>query len=89
MSTTAFPITLWLVEDNETFRRTLARALERTGEFQCTGSHASCEEALAPVKGRVPPLGTKITIIFEPQPEKKDTKAADKSAAKSGEKDKR
>ena len=55
MSTTTSPITLWLVEDNETFRRTLARALERTGEFQCTGSHASCEEALAPIKGRVPP----------------------------------
>lgn len=27
-------------------------------------------------KGRIPPLGTKVTIIFEPQPEKKNEKPA-------------
>jgi hypothetical protein len=30
-------------------------------------------------KGRVPPLGTKVTIIFEPQPEKKDARPAEKA----------
>ena len=29
-------------------------------------------------KERIPPLGTKVTVIFEPQPEKKDTKPAEK-----------
>lgn len=28
---------------------------------------------------RIPPLGTKVTIIFEPQPEKKDAKPAEKN----------
>ena len=41
------PITLWLVEDNDTFRSSLARALEKTGDFRCAGSHSSCEAALA------------------------------------------
>ena len=38
--------TLWLIEDNATFRASLARGLERTGRFNCTGSFASAEAAL-------------------------------------------
>jgi len=39
--------TIWMVEDNATFRATLARGLERTGRFRCAGSFGSAEEALA------------------------------------------
>jgi DNA-binding NarL/FixJ family response regulator len=38
--------TLWLIEDNATFRSSLARGLERTGRFVCSGSFASAEAAL-------------------------------------------
>ena len=38
--------TLWLIEDNTVFRTSLARGLERTGRFVCTGSFASAENAL-------------------------------------------
>ncbi len=48
-------ITLWLVEDNDTFRSSLARALEKTGDFRCTGSHSSCEAALAAARTDVAP----------------------------------
>ena len=36
---------IWLIEDNSTFRTSLARGLERTGRFDCTGSFASAEAA--------------------------------------------
>jgi DNA-binding NarL/FixJ family response regulator len=55
MSIPSEPITLWLVEDNDSFRRSLARALEKTGGFQCSGSFPSCETALAAVRGRTAP----------------------------------
>jgi DNA-binding NarL/FixJ family response regulator len=41
------PAALWLIEDNATFRSTLARGLERTGRFVCSGSFSSAEAALA------------------------------------------
>ena len=41
------PVTIWLIEDNETFRKSLARGLERTGRFACPGSYGTAEEALA------------------------------------------
>jgi DNA-binding NarL/FixJ family response regulator len=40
------PAELWLIEDNATFRTSLARGLERFGRFSCTGSFSSAEEAL-------------------------------------------
>ncbi|HWB07292.1 MAG TPA: response regulator transcription factor [Verrucomicrobiales bacterium] len=49
------PITLWLVEDNDSFRRSLARALEKTGGFQCSGSFSNCENALAACRDRSAP----------------------------------
>ncbi|RFC52048.1 MAG: DNA-binding response regulator [Verrucomicrobia bacterium] len=41
------PVTIWLIEDNETFRKSLARGLERTGRFECPGSFGTAEEALS------------------------------------------
>jgi len=41
------PVTIWLIEDNETFRKSLARGLERTGRFACPGSYGTAEDALA------------------------------------------
>lgn len=41
------PAALWLIEDNGLFRATLARGLERTGRFVCTGSFRTAEAALA------------------------------------------
>jgi DNA-binding NarL/FixJ family response regulator len=55
MSTSSEPITLWLVEDNDSFRRSLARALEKTGCFLCPGSFSSCENALAASRSRNAP----------------------------------
>jgi DNA-binding NarL/FixJ family response regulator len=55
MTSVEKPISLWLVEDNDTFRSSLARALEKTGGFRCTGSYSSCENALASTKNTTPP----------------------------------
>jgi len=51
MTPAAHPINLWLVEDNDTFRDSLARALEKTGDFRCTGGFTNCEAALAAARG--------------------------------------
>jgi DNA-binding NarL/FixJ family response regulator len=45
------PVTFWLVEDNDSFRSSLARALEKTGDFRCAGSHSNCESAIAAAAG--------------------------------------
>jgi DNA-binding NarL/FixJ family response regulator len=45
--TPATPTNLWLIEDNVTFRSSVARGLERTGRFVCSGSFSSAEQALA------------------------------------------
>lgn len=55
MATAEPPIAFWLVEDNETFRTTLARALEKAGGYRCTGSFSSCEQALAGTRDREAP----------------------------------
>ncbi|HSI12493.1 MAG TPA: response regulator transcription factor [Chthoniobacter sp.] len=39
-------ITVWLIEDNATFRRTLTRALNQEEGLQCLGGFTSCEDAL-------------------------------------------
>ena len=41
------PAALWLIEDNATFRSSLARGLERAGRFVCSGSFPTAEAALA------------------------------------------
>jgi DNA-binding NarL/FixJ family response regulator len=42
----AASIAVWLIEDNATFRRAIARVVERTEEFQCAGEFSRCEDAL-------------------------------------------
>ena len=53
---------LWLIEDNATFRTSLARGLERTGRFTCTGGFASAEDALAAVSGSSAPRAVLIDV---------------------------
>jgi DNA-binding NarL/FixJ family response regulator len=38
-------ITVWLIEDNATFRRALIRALDQEEGFRCLGGFGSCEDA--------------------------------------------
>ncbi|EDY18862.1 two component transcriptional regulator, LuxR family [Chthoniobacter flavus Ellin428] len=40
-------ITVWLIEDNATFRRTVMRALDQEDGFHCLGGFGSCEDAFA------------------------------------------
>lgn len=48
-------ITVWLVEDNETFRNTVARALKQVASLDCSQRFASAEEALEVLaEGAVP-----------------------------------
>ena len=56
------PPSLWLIEDNSTFRSSLARGLERSGRFSCTGSFASAEEALAAVNPALSPQAILIDV---------------------------
>ena len=56
------PPSLWLIEDNTTFRSSLARGLERSGRFSCTGSFASAEEALAAVNPALSPQAILIDV---------------------------
>lgn len=50
-------ISIWLVEDNRTFRDTVARVLNRVEGMECTGSFTSSEDALEALKeGRVPDI---------------------------------
>ncbi len=46
--------TVWLVEDNETYRRSVSRAIGRMDDIICGGSSGSLEQALANV-GQAPP----------------------------------
>ena len=48
-------ISVWLIEDNRTFRDTVARVLNRVEGMECSGSFTSSEDALDALKeGRVP-----------------------------------
>jgi len=50
-------ISIWLVEDNRTFRDTVARVLDRVEGMECTGSFTSSEDALEALnEGRVPDI---------------------------------
>ena len=53
---------LWLIEDNATFRSSLARGLERTGRFVCGGSFGSAEAAIAAAVGAAPPAAVLIDV---------------------------
>jgi DNA-binding NarL/FixJ family response regulator len=38
---------VWLVEDNESYRQTIARVINEADDLHCTHSYDTCEEALA------------------------------------------
>ncbi len=56
------PAALWLIEDNAIFRHSLARGLERTGRFVCTGSFSSAEDALREAAGGTAPDAVLIDV---------------------------
>lgn len=56
------PVTLWLIEDNTTFRQSLSRGLERTGRFTCTGSWASAEAAFAALETSPGPAAVLLDV---------------------------
>jgi DNA-binding NarL/FixJ family response regulator len=62
METIMKPATLWLIEDNTVFRTSLARGLERSGHFQCTGSFSSAEDALREAGRGVAPSAVLIDV---------------------------
>src|SRR5436189_1605983 len=45
-SSTAQPITVWLIEDNHTFRNTVARVLNQVPDLECSQHFPNSEEAL-------------------------------------------
>ena len=48
-------VVVWLVEDNETFRNTVSRALQRVPSVDCSGRFANAEEAIEALqRGAVP-----------------------------------
>jgi DNA-binding NarL/FixJ family response regulator len=52
---TAHAISVWLVEDNETYRGAIARTLDQVSGLRCTGAFGSCEAALARLRDDHPP----------------------------------
>ncbi len=48
-------ITVWLVEDNEVYRRGLARAIDSSEGMQCPEAFADAESALATIESGSPP----------------------------------
>jgi len=52
---TTQPVSVWLVEDNETYRRAIARTLDQTTGLQCSGAFGSCEDALSRLRNDHPP----------------------------------
>jgi len=48
-------INVWLVEDNATYRRAIARALDCAPDLHCAGAFGSCEDALAQLRDDHPP----------------------------------
>ena len=47
--------TIWLIEDNEFYRKTIEDVVNKSGRFECTRSFTSCEEALASLDDEAPP----------------------------------
>ena len=47
--------TIWLIEDNSFYRRTLKGVINHSEKFECTRSFGSCEDALAALHDEAPP----------------------------------
>lgn len=52
---TASTITVWLIEDNTTFRRTIARTIAKQPGFTCDGEFGRAEDALAALENTPAP----------------------------------
>jgi len=48
-------VNVWLVEDNETYRSAIKRALGHASDLRCAGAFGSCEEALDRLRRDDPP----------------------------------
>lgn len=55
-------ITIWLIEDNATFRRAIMRALDQEDGFHCLGGFASCEDALAALSYQPAPQAVLLDV---------------------------
>ena len=55
MSENPETITVWLVEDNEIYRRGLARAIDSAEGMRCAEAFADAESALATIESSSPP----------------------------------
>jgi len=49
------PITIWLIEDNHTFRRTVARVLNNVERMQCSQTFSNAEDAIDAIRGGAVP----------------------------------
>lgn len=54
-STDDQPITLWVIEDNDTYRDTIVALLDRTEGMRCSHSFQSCEKALETLEDEFAP----------------------------------
>ncbi len=48
-------VDVWLVEDNTSYRRSIARLIEQTAGMRCPLAAVTCEEALEALENRTPP----------------------------------
>jgi len=55
MSSSASSISVWLIEDNHNFRRTMARVLNRIPEMECPHSFPNAEDAIDALQGGAVP----------------------------------
>ncbi len=56
MTATATQTSIWLIEDNSAYRRTVGRLIDRLAGFRCARLFTNCEDALAVIiEGGAPP----------------------------------
>jgi len=46
---------IWLIEDNDFYRRTIEDLVNQSGRFECSHSFGTCETALAALEEEIPP----------------------------------
>jgi DNA-binding NarL/FixJ family response regulator len=55
---------VWLVEDNHTFRNTVARVLNQAGDLECSHDFSNAEEALAALEGGAVPDVILLDVVL-------------------------
>ena len=58
------PLSVWLVEDNHTFRKTVARVLNQSEGLECAHEFANAEEALATLEGGALPDVVLLDVVL-------------------------